>query len=550
MVKKEDVEQLMLQQLPQCPLCKAKNGYKVSGLFKNYVQCNSCKAQWLSTDFVTCKELNVLTLFKLSRNGHGKQFRNKECPITLWKNMMNANTYSEFLQRIEEDKKKEDEDKKIGQLLYDLQIQSFGRQLGGKLFTSERAKKDVIQKLEEVARSYGQTFFEYITERRPEFGAGFPLVLMGDERGIEPLFNLLKKGVGSAESRKHAVNALLLFEKANKTGKTIDPIIWVLHNDNDAGVRVHTASVLGELKDYSKVIDALIQALSDIGVLNIGQKDFITGSENWEVATVTLTVIKALKNIGDERGLTAAVNYSLSHLKPNHLINFSLRAANWFRQNAVTGLEQLGWNPANDSNAIYYWAAKNQWDKIETLGESAVEPLIHILTDPDEKIRNKAVEILRKIGDARGLEAIEPAEKLRKTIDEKISKRDLTARVLYYLHDLKSQSWETRKQAVETLGDIKATEAVPSLILSLKDEHYQVRVKAVQALGKIKDIKAFESLIQALNDESIDVRQNAANALGDIGDFRAVEALTQAKEDKSWWVRSAAKGALKKIQNK
>lgn len=237
-------------------------------------------------------------------------------------------------------------------------------------------------------------------------------------------------------------------------------------------------------------------------------------------------------------------------MKPNYLSNFSADAGNWLRQNAVTGLERLDWKPANDSDAIYYWAAKNQWDKIETLGESAVEPLIHILTDPDEKIRNKAVEILRKIGEVRGLEAIEPAEKLRKSLDEKIYKRDLAARVLYYLQDLKSQSWETRKQAAETLGDIKATEAVPSLILSLKDEHPQVRVKAAQAFGKIKDIKAVESLIQALNDESIDVRQNAANALGDIGDFRAVEALTQAKEDKSWWVRSAAKGALKKIQGK
>ena len=141
----------MLQHLPQCPICKAESGYEVSGLLKNYVQCKSCKAQWQSNDFVNCKELNVLMLWKLSRDGLGKQFRKKEHPIRFWRTMMHVDTFSEFLQRMEEDKK-------INQLFNDPRIQSFGRQLGGMTFTSEREKKEIIQKLEEIARLHGQTF--------------------------------------------------------------------------------------------------------------------------------------------------------------------------------------------------------------------------------------------------------------------------------------------------------------------------------------------------------------------------------------------------------
>lgn len=168
--------------------------------------------------------------------------------------------------------------------------------------------------------------------------------------------------------------------------------------------------------------------------------------------------------------------------------------------------------------------------------------------DPDEKIRKKAAEILRKIGDERGLEAIEPALKLRETLDEKISKRDRAAHMVFHLPKLKAQSWETRKQTVETLGNMKATEAVPSLILSLKDEHQAVRWTTAEALGKIKAVEAIEPLIHALKDEESTVRQYVASALGKIGDLRAVEALTQAKEDKSWFVRLAARRALEQIQ--
>ena len=181
---------------------------------------------------------------------------------------------------------------------------------------------------------------------------------MGDERGIEPLFNSLKKGVESVDNRIREVSALTLLEKANKTGKTLDPIIWVLQNDKKVQVRIHAAYVLGELKGYPKVVDALIKALGDIGVLNIREED-LYGRVKWKYNTVNLAAIDALKKIGDERGLTAAIDYCLSCLKPNYFSNFSLDAANWTRENTVIGLEHLGWKPANDSDAINYWAAKN-----------------------------------------------------------------------------------------------------------------------------------------------------------------------------------------------
>lgn len=87
MVSKEAVEGLMLQHFPTCPLCSADKGYEVSGWAKTYVQCNSCGAKWMSTDFPKLKQIENMFLWELPRDGRGAPFLNKEKSIEFWLNV-------------------------------------------------------------------------------------------------------------------------------------------------------------------------------------------------------------------------------------------------------------------------------------------------------------------------------------------------------------------------------------------------------------------------------------------------------------------------------
>lgn len=39
-------DELIIEHLPSCPICGNPSGYTISGIMKNYVQCNSCKGKW------------------------------------------------------------------------------------------------------------------------------------------------------------------------------------------------------------------------------------------------------------------------------------------------------------------------------------------------------------------------------------------------------------------------------------------------------------------------------------------------------------------------
>lgn len=85
MVSKDEVEKLMLSYFPSCPLCGDKEGYEVSGLFKNYVQCKSCGAKWMSSDFTRGKELRNLTLWEPTYDNRGVSLHAHKRSVDFWK---------------------------------------------------------------------------------------------------------------------------------------------------------------------------------------------------------------------------------------------------------------------------------------------------------------------------------------------------------------------------------------------------------------------------------------------------------------------------------
>ena len=108
---------------------------------------------------------------------------------------------------------------------------------------------------------------------------------------------------------------------------------------------------------------------------------------------------------------------------------------------------------------------------------------------------------------------------------------------------------EVRQQAVFALGQIRARSAVDGLVAALKDPNEEVRQQAAFALGQVRDAKAVSALGAALADSAGEVRQQAVFALGQIRAAEAVAPLTRALKDANEEVRQQAAFALGQIRS-
>jgi len=247
------------------------------------------------------------------------------------------------------------------------------------------------------------------------------------------------------------------------------------------------------------------------------------------------------------------------------------------RWTAAQALDALDWSADSKSEKALYLVAKQEWAECVKIGQTAVDPLMAVLSDENWSIRKTATQTLGAIGDIRAVEPLMAALKdenpdVREAVVNALGKIDdsraiepLTAA----LSDKDSNVRETVAQALDTLGWSANSEnekamylvakrewdnsvkigqpAVEPLIAILMDESSGVQIAAAQALGAIGDSQAVEPLIAGLTDESSSVQIAAAQALGAIRDNRAVEPLIAALADKSFDVREAATNALNEI---
>ncbi len=118
---------------------------------------------------------------------------------------------------------------------------------------------------------------------------------------------------------------------------------------------------------------------------------------------------------------------------------------------------------------------------------------------------------------------------------------------------------EMRRQAVLSLGALRATAAVPTLLALLKQKGWSqreidLRKDTIRALGEIHAPEATPELVKILkkkrwmnrqlNDE---LRAAAADALGDLADESTQKALEKATNDRNASVARAAAQALKQL---
>ena len=246
------------------------------------------------------------------------------------------------------------------------------------------------------------------------------------------------------------------------------------------------------------------------------------------------------------------------------------------RRDAVALLSRVRWEPEGLGLFAMPMVVLQKRGETSGLSAAAVEPLIAMLSDDDSEVRERVVNLLGVLGDARAIESLvialsdcNGAVRRRSAIaldligwaPQSDQERALHAVALARWEEamelgtaaieplfiaIHHGGWSVRQHAVETLGVIGDVAAAEVLITALADDDRGVRRQAGKALAMIGP-EVVKPLIRALSHSDREVRRQVAKVLGMMRDIRTVEPLVAALEDCDSGVRWQAAEALGKM---
>ena len=170
----------------------------------------------------------------------------------------------------------------------------------------------------------------------------------------------------------------------------------------------------------------------------------------------------------------------------------------------------------------------------EIRNDTATDHLKEVLSHRDVRVRRETIRSLTKIGGTNAIGIL--------------------------LRTVAGDDVEMSKQALLSLGAMKCTAAVPTLITLIRTMSTSARTvptkkEAIKALGEIGSDEAITALVETLQKRSIwkrrlidELRASAALALSLIGGEEALKALQVATDDKSEEVARTANKALKNLK--
>ncbi len=295
---------------------------------------------------------------------------------------------------------------------------------------------------------------------------------------VEPFIEIIKDKKN--EYREKAIGVL----GASKSNEAVKYLLPDLDDENFV-VRKDAIRALGSIGDI-EAVEPIIQALDD------------------KIETVRTQAIIALGNLQDKRAIEP-------------LIKFVESQSHYERKYALEALNKLGWKPESVSEKVKRlfnqkkWFNQKNWDEIIKFGESAIEPLIEIMTTVWSWVdQQDAIRCLGKIGSKK---AVEP--------------------LVNFIEDKKKEKY-ARHEAIRALGLINDETTVDLLISIMNDDEeddYYTRSAAIWALGEIGIPKPVSGLIKLTKNENKYIKRNVLRTLGKIGDKRAVPYLIDALED-------------------
>ena len=340
--------------------------------------------------------------------------------------------------------------------------------------------------------------------------------------------------------------ARLLAEIGNL--RAADPFLEIL-KDGNLELRQIAAKLLGEIGD-PRAVEPLINYLKE---------------RDWYF---NKTVAASLGKIGDSRAVEPLIEIIKDREEEIEIIQIAARALGEIgdlqavdplleilkkgpgevRHTAALVLEQLGWKPERGEELALYWMAKGKWDKVGEFGAAAAGPLAAALKDRSYDVRKSAAETLGNMGDPGSVTMLIDA--LRNEVHDEVIKAAAGALVNIgktseeaVIKLIKDGNRELYEAAAFILGEIGDLGTVKSLIALLDHENRYVYMAAEEALIEIGST-AVAPLTAVLKDERDAVRYKAATILYKIGDPRAVEPLIAALKDENVIVRYYAATAM------
>jgi HEAT repeat protein len=148
-------------------------------------------------------------------------------------------------------------------------------------------------------------------------------------------------------------------------------------------------------------------------------------------------------------------------------------------------------------------------------GESAVPPLMSLLVDADEEVRNFAAVMLGSLKDPRSVSHLIAAladvdVNVRHAAAASLGQIGDRAAVMPLVEALRTEPWLTYP-AIHALGEIRDPRAAPALLDLLGDEFF--RGPALEALGSLADRSALPRLVPHLHDPEPVLRNAAIRAV-------------------------------------
>jgi len=325
---------------------------------------------------------------------------------------------------------------------------------------------------------------------------------LGNLKAVEPLIQILKNDPFN-EARQWAAQSLGWL----KSVEAVESLIKALWADKDNKVRGEAAHALGEIQDR-KVIKPLIELLEN----------------HDEDISVQYNIVCTLGLFRDKQATEPLLILLETDKNEDNFLKFGIFSA-----------------------------------LVHIRDEKAIGPLVKLLHNEDEEIREESAYALGQMGNG---QAIEPLLNILRDITNNDCIRGIAAEALgklgsmealYFINEFLEQDKGARddtqrQKAALALINLGAAGIIKLIdVLKASSNPYAIS-SAIEALAIIGETRAIDPILSFLNSNEDHIRRASATALGFYNDEAVVNPLTVALQDKDLWVRINALGSLARLK--
>jgi hypothetical protein len=193
---------------------------------------------------------------------------------------------------------------------------------------------------------------------------------------------------------------------------------FIPHKKPDVGALAQRRDIPGLIQALScrdpDVQSAVVHALGEIGPAAVGPLVLALKKRNRNLRLGAIGALAEIRDAGAVSALGTMMNdpgsevrwqaaIALGEMGSQDAVAPLLRGLEdkdkYVRYGSAISLIKNGYQPYDDTEWAWYYAAMQDWDKIRTLNSSALPGLYNLLRDTDSTVRAEAVRLLGDTGD-------------------------------------------------------------------------------------------------------------------------------------------------------